>query len=92
MHHADYHPVMRLGIMAWNIFLNPKKQDWVSDFAGNFAFHRVAEQKSQDAMGGHLGLGVTCLAKEFKNIVWSQQVPVKQMPLSLKMPERCYSL
>lgn len=92
MHHADYHPVMRLGIMAWNIFLNPKKQDLVSDFAGNFAFHRVAEQKSQDAMGGHLGLGVTCLAKDFKNIVWSQQVPVKQMPLSLKMPQRCYSL
>ena len=43
-------------------------------------------------MGGHLGLGMTCLAKEFKSIVWSQQVPVKEMPLSLKMPERCYSL
>ena len=43
-------------------------------------------------MGGHLGLGVTCFAKEFKNIVWSQHVPVKKMPSSLKMPERCYSL
>lgn len=78
--------------MARNIFLKPKKQDWMSDFAGNFSFQRVAEQKSHDEMGGHLGLGMTCLAKEFKNIVWSQQVPVKEMPLSLKMPERCYSL
>ena len=78
--------------MAWTIFLNPKKPDWMSDFAGNFTFQRVVEQKSHDEMGGHLGIGVTCLAKEFKNIVWSQQVPVKKMPFSLKMPERCYSL
>lgn len=64
-------------------------KDQISGLSVNFAFHSVAGQKAHDEKDGLPGLFMTCLAKWSGNTVWPQQVPVKKIPQSLKMPEIC---
>lgn len=69
MQRADYDFVMKLGTVVWDIFPNPKKKTGLVTQPVTLLFRVQLDKKPHDEMGGHLGLVMTCLAKESENIV-----------------------